>query len=427
VAGNQVTLTFAGDSVAVERTMTRVGQGASAMAQDVGRASATMTTSLGTTESAFDSIGRASGRLGESLDTASGAFSQLSGGVGDIGGAMTAFTDMQDASAAAADNQSAAQLNVEKAQKDLTAATKEFGAGSIEAREAQLALNQAQRDAEPPSKIQEWGEKMELVSPIIMGVVGATDLLMLANTTLHGSFVTSTVSMIASKVAMGASAVATGVWTGAQWLLNTALSASPLALIVIGIVALVAAIAWIAAKTTWFQTIWEISWNAVRGVFQWVMGTVIGGWDSVWSAGRSMVDKISGIPNSLRSVFSGVASIISSPFRAAFNSVADAWNGTIGRLSWSVPGWVPQIGGQSISAPRLPHFHTGGVVPGPPGSEMMAVLQAGERVTPASGGSQVQVVIRSDGTHAGELLLRLLQDSIGVQGGDVQSAAGGTW
>ncbi len=51
-----------------------------------------------------------------------------------------------------------------------------------------------------------------------------------------------------------AQAAATGIATAAQWLWNVAMDANPIALIIIGIAALVAAIIWIATKTTWFQT-----------------------------------------------------------------------------------------------------------------------------------------------------------------------------
>jgi hypothetical protein len=90
------------------------------------------------------------------------------------------------------------------------------------------------------------------------------------------------------------------------------------------------------------------------------------------------------IPGRILSVFSSLAAGIRDAFRRAFNFVSTAWNNTVGRLSWTVPSWVPGIGGRSISAPRLPTFHGGGIVPGPPGTELLAVLQAGERVVPAS-------------------------------------------
>ena len=425
MAGNQVTLTFAGDSAAVEKAIARVGQAAGGMAGQVGRASDSIRTNMGSTEQAFDSLGRSSGRLGESLDVTSGAFSQLSGGVGDIGGAMTAFTDLQDAAASAADRQAQAQLNVEKSQKALNAAIKQFGPNSLEAREAQLALNQAQRDAEPPSKIQEWGEKLELISPMIMGVVGVTDLLMLSNTALRGSFVTSTAAMVASKVAMAATTAATGLWTGAQWLLNAAMTANPVGLVVLAIAALVAIVVLIATKTTWFQTAWNASWGAIKdsaaAVGSWFTGTL---WP--WISG--VFERIVGLPGRVINAFRGITEGVFAPFRSAFSAIANLWNRTIGRLSWSVPGWVPGIGGNSISAPRLPTYHTGGRVPGAPGTEVVARLMAGERVLPVSqaGGGGATVVIRGDGSRIGDLLVEVLRDAIDIRGGSVQTILGGS-
>lgn len=390
MTGNQVTLTFAGDSSSIERAMARVGQ-----------ATTQLKPQMGSTEQAFDSLSRSSGRLGEGLDTASGAFSQLSGGVGDIGGAMTAFTDLQTASATAADRQAAAQLGVEKAQRDLSAAIKEFGPSSIEAREAQLALNQAQRDAQPPDKIQQWGEKMELISPIIMGVVGVTDLLMLSNTALNASLLRQGVAMVASKIAMGASAIATGIWTAAQWALNVALTANPIGVVIMAIAALVAIIVLIATKTTWFQTAWNISWAAIK------------------SAASATTTYLSTIPGRLQAVFSSVATGISSPFKWAFNRISDAWNSTVGSLRWTVPGWVPGVGGNTITAPRLPHFHTGGVVPGTLGQEVLGVLRAGETVIPESGSAPIQIILRGDGSRIGDLLVAVLRDAIDIRGGSI--------
>ncbi len=199
------------------------------------------------------------------------------------------------------------------------------------------------------------------------------------------------VSVIANTVAMAAHATwsavvrgATIAWTGVQWLLNAALLANPIVLIVAGIILLIGVIVLIATKTDWFQKAWKVAWG-------WIKDTAI----DVWNWLKDLPDKIG-------NVFSKVAGFISAPYRAAFNFIADAWNNTIGRLSWTVPGWVPFIGGNTISVPRLPKFHSGGVVPGAPGAEMLAVLQAGERVIPAgdSGGGAVRLVVAGDGDSA---------------------------
>jgi hypothetical protein len=165
------------------------------------------------------------------------------------------------------------------------------------------------------------------------------------------------VKMLLAKGATIAHAAATGIATAAQWAWNVALTANPIGLIIAAIVLLIGAIVLIATKTTWFQTVWRVAWDGIK------------------TAALAVADAVKGA------------------FKAAFNFVADVWNNTIGRLSWSVPGWVPFIGGNTIAVPKLPHFHSGGVVPGPPTSEMLAVLQGGERVIAngSSGGGDVTV------------------------------------
>lgn len=186
---------------------------------------------------------------------------------------------------------------------------------------------------------------------------------------------------IGQTIAQKAAAAGTRVWAGAQWLMNTALLASPITWIVVGIVALVAVIVLIATKTDWFQRAWRASWK-------WIQDAAANTWN--W---------LKQLPGWIGTAFSRVAGFITAPFRAAFNFVADAWNNTIGRLHYTIPGWVPGIGGNSISVPNIPKFHSGAVVPGVPGSEQLAVLQAGERVTAATSSGDdpvVHVVVKID-------------------------------
>ncbi len=422
MAGNQVVLTLAGDSDSMQRAIDQASQATTELSSDMDRVGAearAMASQVGTSEEAFEGMARGAGRLGEALDRASGGFSMLSGGIGDIGGAMTAFTDLQSAAEQATRDQQAAALAAEQAQLDYNEAVKTYGADSLEARTAALALAQAQADAEPPSNIEEWGAKLELLSPIIMGIVGATDLMILSNTIAQASWVRTAASMVAARTAMIATSVATGVATAAQWLWNAAMTANPIGIIIVAIAALVAGIIWVATQTTWFQTIWEAVWGAIVAYFTFVVGMYKKGWDMIVGAGQTAVDWFKRIPGLLMSYWSGLFNILTAPFRLAFNAISSMWNRTVGRLSWTVPGWVPGIGGNTISAPRLPSLHSGGRVPGTPGQNVLALLQAGETVgsRAAADPAPRKIVLGSDGTRMGDALLELLVEAIRRAGG----------
>jgi hypothetical protein len=200
------------------------------------------------------------------------------------------------------------------------------------------------------------------------------------------------VGILAQAAASHVAAAASKVWAGAQWLMNTALLANPITWIIVGIVALIAVIVLIATKTDWFQRAWRASWNWIK------------------TAAENTWEFIKKIPGWLESAFKNVARFISAPYRAAFNLIADAWNSTIGRLSWTVPGWIPVIGGNTISVPNLPHFHAGGRVPGGPGQEVMAVLQGGETVSTEAGSSGDRTVVMGDGP-----LIRYVLDALATE------------
>lgn len=208
----------------------------------------------------------------------------------------------------------------------------------------------------------------------------------------------STVSWLGqTAVGQKAAAAAARIWTGAQWLMNASLWASPVTWIVIGVLLLIGVIILIATKTDWFQKAWKAAWG-------WIKDAASNTWEFIKK-----------IPGWIGTAFSKIAGAISTPFRAAFNFVADAWNNTVGKLTWSVPSWVPFIGGNTISVPSLPKFHAGGRVPGAPGQNVLAMLQAGETVTSAAGGGGggvMQVETRGGGTTLEQLLAEFFHSAV---------------
>ena len=85
--------------------------------------------------------------------------------------------------------------------------------------------------------------------------------------------------------------IATVTWTGVQWLLNAALTANPIGLVIVAIAALVAVIVLIATKTTWFQTTWRYVWTFVKDVAQ-----AVGDWftATLWPSLKRAFDQLVG-------------------------------------------------------------------------------------------------------------------------------------
>lgn len=447
---NQVTLTFAGDASQLEKASQKAGASTQKMADTVDKSSSSITKSfdkltsgavfltqglsnVGDSVSSFRDLSRDGAIRADRLARAQTEVAQAAQDMGQaLADARQAQLDLNQAqrdSAQSGLDVEQAMLDAEKAQNDYSDAVSEFGSNSIEARQAQLDLkqanedlaqaqqdaqqsqedvnqaqldsvqaaidakdaqlnlNEAQRDAVPPTGIEEWAQKLDMLSPLLFTVIGAVQLL------------SNTAALAAVKT--GVVSAATGVWTAVQWLLNVALTANPIGIIIVAIGALIAIIVLIATKTTWFQDLWRVVWTFIKD-------KAIDFWE--W---------LKSLPEMIGNVFSSIADFVSAPFRAAFNFIADAWNNTIGRLSWSVPSWVPFIGGNTISVPQLRKFHSGGVVPGAPGTEMLAVLQAGERVTAAgqSDPGGTTVILYVDGVKA-------VQRYVKANGGVVQVALG---
>jgi phage-related protein len=197
----------------------------------------------------------------------------------------------------------------------------------------------------------------------------------------------ATASSVVHRGATLAQAGATRVMTVAQRALNLAMRANPIGIIITVLAALGAALVVAYKKSETFRRI-------VDGAFKIVKNTAM-----------------------------AVGSAIKNAFSAAFNFVRGAWNSTVGGFGFSIPSWVPGVGGKEF---RIPRMHTGGIVPGAPGQEVLRILQAGERVTPANqaGAAGGALVLRSDGSRLMRLLMEIIREAIRVEGGNVQVVLG---
>lgn len=113
---------------------------------------------------------------------------------------------------------------------------------------------------------------------------------------------------------------------------------------------------------------WQTLYNVAQSIWNGISSAIGTAWSiisTVFEAIKNGIATVWGFFQTARdiigNVFSNIADAISGPFRTAFNFISDAWNNTVGQLSWSIPSWVPVVGGKTVSAPKLPRFETGGI------------------------------------------------------------------
>lgn len=160
------------------------------------------------------------------------------------------------------------------------------------------------------------------------------------------------------------------------------------------------AIQWVNDRLTEFATwlhsfgpsIWQTILNWIEGaknIFWGLVGYLTGLVGTLWSIITGQFDKIPGFVQDMVSgisrILGGIAQTILSPFNEAFKGLKKLWNNTIGGFKFSVPDWLPGIGGKTFSIPKLATggtLTTGGtVMVGEAGPELLT-LPRGARVTP---------------------------------------------
>jgi hypothetical protein len=209
-----------------------------------------------------------------------------------------------------------------------------------------------------------------------------------------------------------AAAAKTVIWTGIQAAFNAVMALNPITLVVIAIAALVAGIILAYNKVDWFRNGVNAALTFVKnlfvGVVEWVTEKVPAGFQVV-------VDFVKGIPGMLADAGKTLVNVITAPYRLAFNKISELWNSTVGGFEFTVPDWIPIVGGKTFSIPKLPTIPAlaeGGIVMGP---TLALVGEAGpEAVIPlnragAVGGITINVSGALDPVSVAQQIRRLLQ------------------
>jgi hypothetical protein len=193
--------------------------------------------------------------------------------------------------------------------------------------------------------------KLETASAAIMGVTGASDLLNLATEKIPG------LSKVATAATNGLATAKRGLGVAVRFALG------PIGLIIAAAALLVGGLVLAYNKSETFRRIVDgafaavgraadAMWNLIKSAFGKVtdlidrfnIGSLTEKWDKVKEAGAAAWDGIK------------------EAARTSFNAIASLWNSTVGKLSFTIPGWVPGIGGKGWDVPDIPMLASGGIV-----------------------------------------------------------------
>lgn len=397
---NQVTLTFAGDSTDLERTFSKVGEGAQSMGREV------------------DSGAGAIDRVGESADGAETRFTGLASGIDGVTTLMDdpspqefaqGLADMADGIAnfvvptiktMATQLLATGRAAVTSAAQHVAAAARTVAGWVLMG--AQAALNAARMAAA-------WLISLGPIGLIIAAVGVVIGILVALGV---GFDDVARWAQAAWDLILGA-AQAVWNWLASNWPLILAILTGPIGLAVLAIVkhwdtikgAFGSALDWI--KSTASSVL-----DSVVGFFSALPGRLLGLIGSFASAGASLGSSIlGGVTGAISSAW-GFASDMASGLVSA---VTSAWNSFAGAVNGLIPnslGWGPA----SIDLPDnpIPTFHTGGVFSAPDGQrEGLAMLLDGERVMRPGQSDGMTVVVNVAGSIRSDRdLVKVIRDEL---------------
>lgn len=197
--------------------------------------------------------------------------------------------------------------------------------------------------------------------------------------------------------------VATRLAAMAQWLMNAAMAANPIGILIVAIGALVGAVVALWYKCEGFRNffigLWDGLKNTVAGVCDWFVSafdTAVNGIRAVFTPIGEFFD---GLWNGIVEVFSGVGNWFTNAFRGAYNGIKSVFGGIadwfkrifdgvsntvkapinfiirglntlidgVNKISFDVPSWVPVMGGKKFgfNIPKIPQLATGGIATNP--------------------------------------------------------------
>ena len=157
---------------------------------------------------------------------------------------------------------------------------------------------------------------------------GSARLFKVAQETLTLTTIKDTAARIANSVATTAASAATKAWAVVQWLLNAAMTANPIGLIIAAIAVLIGIIILIATKTTWFQDLWAAVWGGIKdaagAVWKWIKDKAEWAWEWIVTIVQIHIDLVLAIVDGIKATVAKVWTWIKDKAGDAWDLLVDA-------------------------------------------------------------------------------------------------------
>lgn len=229
---------------------------------------------------------------------------------------------------------------------------------------------------------------------------------------------------LASAVAQKAIAVATKAWAAAQWLINVAMSANPLGLIIAGIVALIAVIVLIATKTQFFQKLWDAAWSAIKAAAGAVFGFIKRAASVAFNGLKAAATAVLGF---LKKRWPLLLAILTGPIGIAVLVIAKNWD-KIKAGALALVGWFTKLPGRigralsSLGGALRDAFGAAFAVARDKINAAIATIVDAVRAVPGKIGA-----LGSKFAEVGRSLIGKFVDALKGAGGLVSDIAGNIW
>lgn len=159
---------------------------------------------------------------------------------------------------------------------------------------------------------------------------------------------------------------------------------SPISLVILAILALIAIFATLWMKCEWFRNFWKEMWEFVKSYFDGIITIILGIFETFISTGLAyftafkdliigvltgIIDFVTGVFtgnwekawNGIVNIFSSIVNGLANAFKIPLNFIIGLLNNFISGLNKiKIPKWVPKLGGKGIDIPMIPKLAKGG-------------------------------------------------------------------